>query len=238
MADAATYATMMNEHLYYVDPSKGRNQKYSNDDITKYRDGSDPWGHPNTDWFAAALKQWSKQDNADLTITGGSEALKYYVSGATKFTDAYYKNSANNYEQYNFRSNLDGKINEYITVSVDVAASQEVYNNPGYGGGVGGVWRSLLRGIPTRPAYYPSGEPGPDLEFGDQPVVTTTDATGYNKSVWDRLETNARIVVKVPWVEGLSIQGNASYDKNVNLSKQFQKPWYLYSWDGNADHIL
>ena len=238
MANAATYATMINELLYYKDGSKGRNQKYSKDDITKYGDGSDPWGHPNTNWFAETLKNWSRQNNADLTISGGSEALKFYVSGATQFTDAYYKKSANNYNQYNFRSNLDGKINKYTTLSVDVAASQEVYNSPGYGGGVGGVWRSLMRGIPTRPAYYPSGEPGPDLEFGDQPVVTTTDATGYSKSVWDKLESNVRIVIDVPWVKGLTIQGNVSYDKNVNLSKQFQKPWTLYSWDGGADHLL
>ena len=238
MADAATYATIINELFYYKNESLGRNQKYSDDDITKYRDGSDPWGHPNTDWFAETLRPWAKEHNADLTISGGTEALKYYVSGAAKFTDAYYKNSANNYKQYNFRSNLDGKINEYVTVSVDVAASQEVYNNPGYGGGVGGTWRSLMRGIPVRPAFYPSGEPGPDLEFGDQPVVTTTDATGYNKSVWDKLQTNARVLVTVPWVKGLTIQGNASYDKHVNLSKQFQKPWILYSWDGGADHKL
>lgn len=238
MADAATYATMMNELLFYKNESLGRNQQFSEDDITKYRDGSDPWGHPNTDWFAETLNKTAKQSNANISISGGTDALRYYVSGATKFSDAYYKNSANDFRQYNFRSNLDGKITPYMTISVDVAANQEIANNPGYGGGVGGTWRSLLRGIPTRHARYPTGEPGPDLEFGDQPVVTTTSLTGYSKSVWDKLLTNARIVIDVPWVKGLSVQGNVSYDKHVNLSKQFQKPWILYSWDGGADHNL
>jgi len=238
MADAATYATMINELHYYQDESKGRFQQFSEEDIVKYRDGSDPWGHPNTDWFDETLKKFAKQYSADVMITGGSEALKYYISGATKYSDAYYKKSANDYKQYNFRSNLDGKISESVTISVDVAASREEYNNPGYGGGAGGIWRSLMRGMPTRPAYYPTGEPGPDLEFGDQPVVTTTDATGYDRSVWDKLETNARIVVDIPWIDGLSVQGNASYDKHVNLSKRFQKPWILYSWDGGDDHKL
>ena len=52
MADAAQYATMLNEINYYKNPSGGRFSKYSEDDIQKYSDGSDPWGHPNTDWFA------------------------------------------------------------------------------------------------------------------------------------------------------------------------------------------
>ncbi len=28
-------------------------------DIEKYADGSDPWGHPNTDWFKTTLRDWA-----------------------------------------------------------------------------------------------------------------------------------------------------------------------------------
>jgi hypothetical protein len=61
MADGATYATMLNEIEYYKHYSDPSNYVpvYTDDDIQKYRDGSDPWGHPNTDWFDETLKPWS-----------------------------------------------------------------------------------------------------------------------------------------------------------------------------------
>ena len=33
-----------------------------------YADGSDPWGHPDTDWFNETLKSWSPQTYANATI--------------------------------------------------------------------------------------------------------------------------------------------------------------------------
>jgi TonB-dependent starch-binding outer membrane protein SusC len=52
MADAANYAQMINE----IKLNLGQPAKYTPDDIQKYKDGSDPWGHPSTDWFKATIK--------------------------------------------------------------------------------------------------------------------------------------------------------------------------------------
>ena len=38
--------------------------------------------------------------------------------------------------------------------------------------------------------------------------------------------------IEVPWVKGLSLTGNLAIDKLFSFEKKFQKPWYLYSWDG------
>jgi TonB-dependent SusC/RagA subfamily outer membrane receptor len=45
---------------------------YSPEDFQKFRDGSDPWGHPNTDWYDATLKTWSPQSRHNLQLTGGT----------------------------------------------------------------------------------------------------------------------------------------------------------------------
>jgi TonB-linked SusC/RagA family outer membrane protein len=87
------------------------------------------------------------------------------------------------------------------------------------------------------PAFWPNGDPGPDIEYGHNPAVTTTDATGYDDDRNYYLETNLRLNVKIPWVEGLSVQGNFSYDKRFRYQKVFETPWYLYTWDGNPEHI-
>jgi hypothetical protein len=47
--------------------------------------------------------------------------------------------------------------------------------------GAGAIFRMLQRGRPTENAFWPSGEPGPDIENGENPVTITGGDTGYEK---------------------------------------------------------
>jgi TonB-linked SusC/RagA family outer membrane protein len=232
MADAATYATIQNEIAYYAAPSKGRNQVYSDADIQQFGDGSDPWGHPNTNWFKAVFKPWSAQNYENVSVSGGTEKMKYYFSLGSKFEDAYYKHSATNFTQYDFRSNIDGKITENISLSFDVAGRQEDRNFPTVA--EGDIFRMLMRGKPTMQAWWPNGNPGPDIEYGMNSAVTVTDATGFDRDRLYNMESNLRLNITIPWVKGLSLQANGSYDKTFDFRKVFDTPWYLYSWDGST----
>jgi TonB-linked SusC/RagA family outer membrane protein len=235
MADAATYATMLNEIAYYYTPANGRNQRYSEADITAFADGSDPWGHPNTDWFKEVLKSWSGQNHENVSINGGTENLKYYVSMGAKFQDAFYKNSAAYYNQYNIRSNIDGRISKNISISLDITGTQSTRN--GQYTSEGTLWRSIMHMYPTLNAHWPDGKPALGIEEGMNPTVVVTPATGYQDDKNYVFTTNLRTNITIPWVNGLSITGNAAIDKSVGFYRQFRKPWYLYSWNGLPDHI-
>ncbi|MGD0754394.1 MAG: TonB-dependent receptor [Bacteroidales bacterium] len=230
MADAATYATIQNEIAYYAAPSKGRNQVYTDADIQAFADGSDPWGHPNTDWFKAVFKPWSAQNYGNVSVSGGTEKMKYYLSFGSKYEDAYYKHSATNFTQYDFRSNIDGKISNNISIALDIAGRQEDRNFPTVS--EGNIFRMLMRGKPTMQAWWPNGDPGPDIEYGYNSAVTVTNATGFDRDRLYNMESNVRLNITVPWVKGLSIIANGSYDKVFDFHKVFDTPWYLYSWDG------
>jgi TonB-linked SusC/RagA family outer membrane protein len=236
MASAEQYASMLNEIAYYKTPSLGRYQKYSADDLTKYTDGSDPWGHPNTDWFGEVFKPWSGQNQQNASISGGTDNMKYFLSLGARYEDGVYKNSATSYKQYDFRTNIDGKISKNISVAFDVSGRQETRDYPTRS--AGSIFRMLMRGKPNMPAYWPDGTPGPDIEYGDNPAVTSTSATGYDLSKWYILESNLRTTINIPWVSGLTVTANASFDKAILSHKKFETPWYLYTWDGNADHIV
>jgi TonB-linked SusC/RagA family outer membrane protein len=235
MADAATYSEMLNEIAYYKAPNLGRYQKYSEEDLQKFRDGSDPWGHPNTDWFHEVFKPWSMQNQVNASISGGTDNMKYFLSLGTRYQDAVYYNSATNYKQYDFRTNIDGKVSKSIDIAFDVAGRQEDRNFPTRS--AGSIFRMLMRGKPNMPAYWPNGDPGPDIEYGDNPAVTSTSATGYDRDKWYILESNLRANIIIPWIKGLMFTANASFDKAIRFQKRFETPWYLYTWDGNANHI-
>ncbi len=226
MADAATYATMINEINEYA----GRTPKYTQEDIKKYQDGSSPWTHPNTEWFKEVLRPWSGQNYANVSLNGGSENMKYFVSLSSRGQEGYYYNSGVKYNQYDFRTNLDANISKNISLGVDVAGRMEDRNFPTRS--AGSIFRMVMRGKPNEIAYWPNGLPGPDIEYGDNPVVVSTKATGYDHDKWYVLNTNAKLNIKIPWVPGLSFTGNAAIDKGFNFHKVWRTPWYLYTWDG------
>ncbi|WP_374755014.1 SusC/RagA family TonB-linked outer membrane protein [Arsenicibacter rosenii] len=251
MATAAQYAELNNEiNLYnlpsqywkdasaafrttgsYTRPDNGAIAKaaFTPDDIKKFQDGSDPWGHPNTDWFSAALKTWSPQTRHTLQLVGGGENIKYLASANYQNQDGYYKNSATGYKQYDFRLNLDAKINKYINTVVGVVGRQENRFFPTVD--AGSIFRMLMRGYPNKPAFWPNGLPAPDIENGQQPVLVTTSATGYNKDTRYYVQSNASVNITNPWVPGLKFTGSVALDKYIQQGKTWQTPWYVYSWD-------
>jgi len=201
-------------------------------DFELFRNGSDPWGHPNTDWYAAAFKEWSPQSKHNLQLTGGTENLKYLASLGYQNQDAYYKNSATGYKQYDIRVNLDGRINKYINTSVGITGRQENRFFPTRGAGA--IFRMLMRSSPTQPAFWPNGRPGPDIENGENPVVISTNQTGYNNDTRYYFQSNGKVDIDIPWVKGLKITGTAAVDRMVRQTKNWQTPWFLYTWDGTS----
>ncbi len=202
---------------------------FSPDAVAAHGSGSDPWGFPDADWFGATFREWSPQQRHYLGISGGSENFGYYASLGYTDQDAIYNNSATFYKQYSGRINLDAKMNDYIKVNMGMMLRREDRNAPTES--TGAIFRMLMRGRPTEPAVWPNGLPGPDIENGQQPVVITTNATGYSRNPSDYMQFNASVDITNPWVEGLTLTLLGSADKFSATSKLWQTPWELYFWD-------
>lgn len=241
MSNSAEYAELRNE-LVRNNAMKNPNTGESSDDYTlwktedeiqKYRDGSDPWRYPNTDWYAATFKDWSPQRVHNASLQGGSEKFQYFATFGHKYTDGFYHNSANDYKQFNLRVNLDAKINEYISMNVNLMGRQENRNYPSQGAG-DMLWFTS-RGRPTDQAYWPNGLPGPAQEYGRNPAyVTQKDVTGYDRQKNYYIQSSAKVDITQPWVEGLKLSLSMSYDKALFQGKKWFKPWNLYSWDNKS----
>src|SRR5690606_4190140 len=165
-------------------------------------------------------------------INGGSEFINYYISGGYDKQDAIYKNSATEFNQCNFRSNLNGKFNDNNKYGVNSSLREYNRNYPTLF--ASDIFSMILRGKPNMHAYWPSGENGHDIEYGNNPVVTTTNQTGYERNKTMMLESRANIEISIPRVEGLTLSGNVGYDRTMNNDKLWQTPWTLYNWDGTS----
>ncbi|AWW30060.1 SusC/RagA family TonB-linked outer membrane protein [Echinicola strongylocentroti] len=247
LANAAQYTQMLNDLSVYELPAnewaaaddayktsgvyvrpngQERAAPFSPEDIAAYRAGGDPWNYPNTDWYDATLKEWSPQSKHNLQLIGGSENVKYLASLGYQNQDAYYKNSATGYKQYDLRINLDAKINDYVSLKLGVLGREEFRFYPTRGAGA--IFRMQMRGKPHQPAFWPNGLPGPDIENGENPVVITTNATGYDQDKRDYFQSNGELTIKIPGVEGLKFIGTAAVDKLSRDIKRWETPWTLY----------
>jgi TonB-dependent starch-binding outer membrane protein SusC len=229
MADAATYAQMLNEISLY----SGGTAVYTPEEIQKYKDGSDPFKYPNTNWISTVFKRSSEQDYGNISLSGGSEGLKYFISIGSNYQDGIYRNSATNYSQANFRSNIDAKISNNIKLSLDLSGSQENRNYPTIPTSTIFDF-AVTRALPNVVAFYGPGLPGSNFEAGDNPAIISTNQTGYDKDKRYFLQSDLKLDITIPWIKGLSITGNASVDKNFLNQKVWETPWYLYTWDGST----
>lgn len=232
MADAATYAQIMNEINYDSNPAGGLNQAYSAAQIQKFADGSDPLNYPNTDWEKETLKGTAMQNQHSLSVTGGGEDVKYFVSAGTLYQDGIYKNGATKYHQYNFRSNIDANVTKRLKVGLSLSGREEDRLFPEVG--AGDIFRSIYRAKPIVGAYYPNGLPTTGIE-NNNPAVQVTDIGGTNNNPTLVFNGILKASYAIPGIDGLSLDGFYSIDKSDAFDKNFNTPYILYSYDPSAN---
>jgi TonB-linked SusC/RagA family outer membrane protein len=197
--------------------------------IEKYRNGSDPLNYPNTDWYDKVLKPLTPQTQHSLTVSGGSDRVKYLFSGGYTYQDAFYRKSATNFKQYNLRMNVDAQVTSLLKISLDVVGRSENRNYPP--ASADGVFLSVLGSYPGLAPFYPNGLPVAGIE-GPNPLQMAQGYDGYRRSANNSLQTTANFELKLPFItQGLSVSGFASYDFAFYNGKTFTRPFDLYRYD-------
>ncbi|WP_216351001.1 SusC/RagA family TonB-linked outer membrane protein [Mucilaginibacter polytrichastri] len=227
LADAATYAQIMNNISYYNNQPGGLNQVYSNDQIEKFRNGSDPLNYPNTNWEKITLKNYALQNQQNVTVTGGSEDVKYYNSVGITSQDGLYKNGAAKYNQYNFRSNIDATVAKGFKIGLSLQGREEDRKFPTTS--AANNFRGIYRGYPTTAAFYPNGLPTSGFD-NTNPALTPTSLGGTSNNPTQTFNGILRASYDIPGISGLSLDGFFSADKTGVFNKTFNTPYTVYTY--------
>jgi len=222
VTNAGDYATMLSEYQDY----ENRPRTYTDRDIELFYSGEDPWEHPNSDWLDDLVADWTTSARHSVSIDGGSENLYYYVSFGYRNEEAIYEQESTKYEQYNLRAKIDLPITDWLKVGVDYAGFRNSRLYPTKS--AGSIYGQASRLVPVQWSFWPTGEPGPDIEYGDNPVVTSTFETGYDDQKEYRNQMTFRGEIAPPVIEGLTLGINYTYDIDNDYRKRFVKPWILY----------
>lgn len=228
MCDAPTYAQLIREVEGYRGVAD-ENMMFSVEDIEKYKSGEYPWTHPNTDWHDAALNKFARTGQHSFKVSGGTRNIKYFTSFNKQSDNGIYSANATTFDRYNVKANIDITLNEYLSINLDVNGSEEDRMYPTKS--ASSIFGAMIRNKPTQPAFWPNGLPGPDIEYGDQPCVSSSFETGFDDDKRFRNQNMLTVTLKVPKVEGLTLSGYYAYDIFFRKRKLFAKPITLYSLD-------
>jgi TonB-dependent starch-binding outer membrane protein SusC len=118
----------------------------------------------NTDWQSAVLKNGAFQMDHNLSLSGGSEKIKYYLSMGYTEQDGIAR--ANEMARATLRTNIEGKINKWITIGGNVSLTRTKYDglNTGRGSLSGNIFNAI-RQLPNTPIFDSSNPSGYNINL-------------------------------------------------------------------------
>lgn len=225
-ANSYDYARLANQYF--------GSEIYSAEAIQKYKDGSDPELYPNTNWYDEMLTKNAIQNQHNISISGGNEKIRYYVSGGFLNQGGLWEDL--NYKRYNLRSNIDAQITKTTRLGVDVSGRLEKSLNSGSSYT---IFKELVRNTPVLLCRYPDGT----FAFPDatHPNIVAANQPGGSYSKGETFVVDARVELEQELdfiTEGLSAKGVISYSRNNYTNKAWSVSPYVYSKDANNEYIL
>ena len=235
MLDSARWAELYNE--------ASSTKYYSDEVMQKYREHSDPDLYPDVDWFDALFDDMAENQRVNLSITGGGDIMKYYVSGSFYNESSIYKNAGNiygydssiNYNKFNFRANIDLNLTKSTVLNVNLANIYEKSFGPGFGDNDNDIWGYTFNASPNAfPIEYSDGKlSGPSTDSGFNPWNMLVHS-GYREQFWNSAQALVGVTQDIGklWkpLEGLTANLKFSWDAwNTTLQRRSKTPTFYHA---------
>jgi len=172
--DAATYAMLYNEAKQNDAPAGVTlTPSYSAADIALYQNQTDPFRHPNVDWYNTVLRKQSYINRYNFNVQGSGKGFRYFVDlDNLRETGLFNTNdSLNSYntnaqlDRYIVRSNLGVDLTKTTVMQLNLFGRIAKNNQPG---GTTATVFSSLAATPNNayPIFNPNGTLGGTSTYG------------------------------------------------------------------------
>lgn len=226
--DSYTYATLYNEAQLTDNPSLTESQLgFSPFVIDMFRTNEDPIMFPNVDWNDYLFKNLAWQTQHNLTLSGGGERFRYFVSLGYLLQDGMLKQLGESYDpnyqykRFNYRSNVDIDITKSTLLKVNIGGHVGAKREPR----TDELWRKVLWSTPfSSPGivdgrlisniysnrYISIGERSCPLDYYYN--------YGYNVDTDNVLNLDLALEQKLDFITpGLSMNIKGAYNTNYNV---------------------
>lgn len=241
LADGITYMTSANEAY----TTRGLDPVYDyKDKIARTLSGEDPYLYPNVNWFDELFTQMGTTQNASLSVNGGTENVKYYVSasmynetGLLARDKSQTFDSSLRYKRFNVNSNINMNITRTTNLKVNVKVMVGDSNKPK--NGASAPFNDAMNMPPIQmPVRYPGGEI-PWISTGGNlmnPWAELTQ-TGYDSDVQSKIMADMTINQNLDFLlKGLKMKVLFAYDTYNRSWLKRSKGYDTYWANGRDDN--
>lgn len=196
----------------------------------KTEDPSRPWtvvkdrnGRPtyhyyaNTDFWHHLFQENKPLMNHDISISGGTKKMKYFLSGGYNQEEGMIKKNTDKFNKTNFRSKISFDVNDYVNISNNTAFFHSKYTFPNGGGSNWYFDTSQTHGLACFPTQNPDGTSIVSHAFNGYRVMNGLLALrdkGKHTSGDRTDDFSTTTELTVTPIKGLELKGNFTYNVN------------------------
>ncbi|MBC6612479.1 TonB-dependent receptor [Hymenobacter sp. BT507] len=218
------YALMRNATVANDFPNDpNRTLPYSDDDLRKFQDHSDPDGHPDGQPLRDIILKNRLLTYHNLSLTGGGDKVHYFASLGFTRQNGMWKPTYLN--KYNGSLSVTADATNTTRVSLSVNSWLEEQHFPSFG--AGSILRQAHRQAPTTPVRYSNGLP---TGYIGESLIGEIYGSGNQVNQNPTTQIQFMVEQQLP-VKGLSLKGSANYDPSSSLQRRYTTPITFYNVD-------
>ena len=222
---------------------------FSEEDIQHYISHDDPDLYPDVNWMETMYKPLASNERVNVSISGGTDVVRYFVSGSYYTESSIFRNAKNvydydssiSYDKFNFRANVDINLTESTVLALNVANIYETRVSPGTDSGT--IWSWAFSTSPnTVPYEYSDGtlsKPDGTLENPWNLLAHTGYAESFTNSAQSVISLTQDFGKLWEPLEGLSGNMKFSWDAwNYQYQSRTKTPRQYHAQERDEDGNL
>lgn len=210
---------------------------FSDEIIEAFRTHSNPLLYPDTDWTDLLIRNTALQTQHNLSISGGSERVRYFASLGVFTQDGLFTtfNNGNDkgfkYNRYNYRINMDIDVTKTTSMKVNLGGRLSDQRQPNYNNGtytdISFLFDNIYSAVPFSGAGIVDGKwvIGDKATFGS--FGTLNDGLlayygkGYNTTTGNTINFDFSLEQKLNFItKGLVAHVKGAYNSGVTYNKR------------------
>jgi TonB-linked SusC/RagA family outer membrane protein len=233
------YAVLLNEAL--VNDRGEGSERYTPADLEHYRLGDSPYTHPDNDYYNDLLSKTALQHLANASVSGGTDFVKYYISGNYMTQEGLYRTikndnypTNNRYTRASIRANLDFNITKTTRLGVDVTGRLETRNQPNNNSA---IFDRIQKMAPNwQPYVNPDGSINNNTRDMFNPTLMMSKM-GYRWNYNNVLETAFTLAQNLNFItDGLSFRFLGGFSSNYRSQRYINEEPYAFAYDKTGQY--
>ena len=203
------------------------------DEVIQAYENNDP-NYIYTDWYNTVFKKATLNQQYNVSLTGGTETVDYYIGGNFTNDNSVYKSKAYGYDRYSFNANVGIRLTKDLSARYTTTFRQSTNRTPG---SYDVDWNLLYYVYSSNPMVGVTTKENPshytvvDEEFMNPAALLDTETAGYYKMDNKTFNNTLELTYNAPFLKGLRFTANGAFDFERNKSRMLVKRYPLYDYE-------